>query len=338
MGSSLWGAALLLPCLSGCMGMYVEAQASATPSLKFSPDAGKPGVAAPEPAISGASYGVGWAAGIDFDFSRKHRFALGYQSVSNSVGGGGKVSGGQSDARFDLLLAKFGESNALRLGGGFGFGSGQSSGFKDKAGAPLTTKTDANAGAVYLGPAFARYFGGHHELTGMLGGQFYFASVPGGNVGGPGLVAKLTYTFHIINDWPEITFVLPSTTDRNLMPLFEQGAQAAGCKAHANVSRDNTIATLGVDCPGKGHVVFMQTTELFGGFCTKMSSADCDVTVHQVVAKTSDLLSPPKEETPAVKAPPPAPPASAPPAEAAPAEPVAPPSEPAPVEPAPASP
>ena len=317
------------------MGIYVEAQASATPSLKFSPDAGKPGVAAPETAISGASFGTGIAAGIDFDFSRRHRFALGYQSISTKVGGGGKASGGASDARFDLLLAKLGDSNALRLGGGFGFGSGESSGFKDKAGAPLATKTAANAGAVYLGPVFSRYIAGHHELTGMLGGQYYFAAVPGGSVSGPGVVAKLTYTFHIINDWPEITFILPTGTDRNIMPLFEQGAVAAGCTAHAHLSGDNTVASMTVECPGKGPVSFVQTSELFGGFCNKMSSADCDATVARITSKTRELISPPKE-APSPKAPPPAAVPPPPPADAAkPGDGAAQPADPAPA-PAPA--
>ncbi len=311
----------MLPSLTGCMGIYVEGQASATPSLKFSPETGKPGAVAPETAISGGAFGMGLAAGIDFDFSRKHRFALGYQHISTKIGDGGTASGGASDARFDLLLAKLGESNALRLGAGFGFGSGESSGFKNKAGAPLATKTDANAGALYAGPVFSRYIAGHHELTGMIGGQYFFAAVPGGSVSGPGVVAKLTYTFHIMNDWPEITFVMPSGTDRNIMPFFEQGAQAAGCTARARVSRDNTFASMRVECPGKGPVDFIQTSELFGGFCNKMSSDDCDATVHKIIAKTREVIAGPKHEP--VNVPPPAPAVSpAPPADAA--QPVAP--------------
>jgi len=108
-------------------------------------------------------------------------------------------------------------------------GSGESSGFKDKGRrGPLATKTDANRGRRVSGPGRSHaYFGGHHELTGMLGGQYYFASVPGGRRERPPVWSPSSpITFHIMKRLAgdHLSF-LPSTTERNLMPLFEQGAQ-----------------------------------------------------------------------------------------------------------------
>ena len=309
---------LALSTLSGCAGLYVEAQASLYPSLTSTPSSTpKTGTAAAgAPVVSGASSGLGLAAGIDFDISREHRFALGYQSIATHMGGGGKTSGGSSDARFDLKILSLGESARLRLAGGFGFGTGSSTGYKDKTGATLAAKTDANAGAAYIGPAFSEYIGGHHELTAMLGAQYYFASIPGGSLGGAGVVGKLTYTFHIVNSWPEIFFERPMGTDKNIMPLVEAGAEAAGCTAQSHVSRDNTAASLLVRCPKMGPVFFVQTSNNFGGFCQHMSRKDCNEVVDLVFKKTLELLPPETPpaatETPAAPAPAPAAPVPSP--------------------------
>ena len=303
--AKLLGLGLLsLSSLSGCAGLYVEGQVAAYPSLSYSADKATTSGAA----VSGASHGLGLAAGVDFDMSRNHRFGLGYQSVSTSVGGGGKISGGASDARFDLKIISLTESLKLRLAMGFGFGSAESSGYKDKAGAPLANKTGANAGGFYGGPALSYYIGGHHELTAMVGPQYYFGSIPSGSVGGAGVVAKLTYTFHIINSWPEIFFSQSLGSNRNIMPVIARGAEAAGCSGRPYLNKDNTDATMLVECPGKGQVFFLQTSNSFGGFCQKMSNADCHEVIDRVLEKTLALLDAPvKPEAPEPPAAQPAP-------------------------------
>lgn len=311
-GTLLRLAALSLPALSGCAGIYVEGQAAVYPSASYSAT-GTGASAAPSPAISGSSHAVGIALGFDFDFSRKSRFALGYTSVPTSVGGGGKISAGSSDARFDLKLAELGETTRIRLAFGFGLGSADGTGFKDKSGATLADKKGSNAGTGYIGPAVSHYFGGHHELTAMVGAQYFLGPVPGGSVGGSGAVAKLTYTFFIGSSWPEVLFIEPMETDKNIMPLIEAGAQQVGCSGQASVIAENTAAVMNVECPDKGSVFFDQSSTLMMITCHGMSRANCHELSDAIVSKAAELVtSAAKAAAAATPAAPPGPPAGAP--------------------------
>jgi hypothetical protein len=298
-------ALVFLPALSGCPSLYVEAQAATYPSTSYTENTGT--AAGSGASVSGSSYSVGVAAGFEFDLSRKGRFALGYQSIATHVGGGGTTTGGASDARYDLKLAALGESIRIRLAMGFGFGTADSTGYKDASGAVLAAKTGTTAGVLYAGPAISRYFGAHHEFTAMLGAQYFFAGVPGGSLGSTGAVAKLTYTFHIANSWPDVSFDMSVATSKNIMPIIQQAAEQVGCHSQASlVTDDRTAAALMVRCSGAGTIFFSQTTEYLAGFCQDMSAESCHALVHGIDEKAAALISPPAAP-PAAPTPPAAP-------------------------------
>ncbi|MGZ3455983.1 MAG: hypothetical protein ACXVEF_40630, partial [Polyangiales bacterium] len=174
---SLRCAAMLFAASSvGCFGVYVEGQATYYPSLKYTEN-DNPDPAAKVAPPTGGAFAVGINLGIDFEGQRSGRFALGYVVQTMPVPDG-KATGGQTDARFEIKLARLAAAQRLRLGLGFGLGNATTTMKKADGSGDIEKK--GGMGSFYGGLVYAHYFGKHNEIAVGGYGQYFAVSAPNG--------------------------------------------------------------------------------------------------------------------------------------------------------------
>lgn len=294
---------------TGCMGIYVEGQATVYPSMKYQADS-EP--TKPEDKVvggSGTAYGVGINVGVAFEGKRSSRFTMGYLPQTTSLPGGSS-SGGITDFRYEGKIARLGSGKILRLGIGTGLSSA-TKGKMDKVAGGEAESRELSLSA-YAGVSYAQYFGKHHEISVMGAGAFGKFGMEHGAYNGYGLGLKLAYTFMFGDTRPNTTFIVPLDTTSNLMPAIERGAKKNGCVTDYGEKRDETegggyglVATY-VDAKcGSDEIFFLERKGAMGILCTKMEEDDCRELMGKIVdaAKAEKKPEPPKSEPPKPEAP-----------------------------------
>jgi hypothetical protein len=276
----------------GCVGVYVEAQAAAIPSLTYAPNSAAmagtdPRAAAPK----GSSTSIGIALGVDFESQRTHRFSMGYVSSSTSVGGGGSTAASISDARFDLKVLGLGEAARVRLAGGFGFGEGEA-----KNG--TQSSRDGKAGVVYAGPVLAYYLGKRHQLNVLLGAQYGFYAAVGGAYRGSGVLTRLTYSLSLVDTRPDTVILVPMTHNRDLTPMIEDGATKVGCRSVGGLNKAVTMAYRFITCPEMERIGFLQIEQAMRIECEHTSETKCRAQIHKILEAAGGTPEPKRAPSP----------------------------------------
>ena len=328
----------------GCMGLYVEGQATMYPSLKYTEEtAPKPGEQVSGEGGSGFGFGVN--VGVAFEGKRSSRFGMGYVARSTSLPGG-STSGGIADFRYDGKIARLGSGKLLRLGFGSALGTASNTKLDTVTGGTVEDK--GLMLEAYGGLTYAQYFGKRHELSAMGSASWATIGAPNGMFRGAGLGLKLTYTFMFGDTRPDTTFIVPLDTSRNLMPGIESAAKKAGCSAEYGEKRAETEgggyglvgAYVDAKCDGE-EIFFLQNKRGMGILCSKMEEDDCQGLAMKIIdaakstpAKTESAAPPPPAPTP----PKAEPPKTEPPKTEPPKDDATKPGEPKPGDPAPSSP
>ncbi len=264
-------------CTPGCVGAYVDLQATAYPALHAAArphDDGPLGSKLVADATPSAAIGIG--LGLDFDDGRSSRWSIGYSAESYTLGGNGSARQHFNDLRLDVSVQDLGPDARLRLVAGGGIGAGSTRFLREDG-----TFYGASGGSarVYSGPAYARFVGAHSVFSLLLGGSFVILGARDWVVRGFGLTTHLTWTWSFVDTHPDVVFYRP--LEKVDLVAVEASGRALGCRL---VHRTNTEVHL--DCAA-GELEIHQTERLLHVHCIRSTPTRCEALAGRILERRS---------------------------------------------------
>ncbi|MBC7461596.1 MAG: hypothetical protein H7287_09575 [Thermoleophilia bacterium] len=274
---------LVLPFLTGCLGVYAEVATTTLPSATI------------DGSTNTGATSVGFNIGADFGSTRM-RFALGYASDTTTFDGG-SAKLGTSSSRFDFNIFSLTDRARIRLGLGFARGSGSS-----EAGG--MKRTDSEGGGVFAGLDVTYFLTWKLGLHAFVGPTYMSQTIPGGSVSGTGATFRIAASFTFGDVRPDTTLFIP-LENRDITGLLEAGAEAAGCRATRDSNPSSGYAFLHVTCRGR-EVLYLQIAEGISARCFDMFEHECKAFTARLTDATAPAVTGPAAPAPA-PAPTPAP-------------------------------